>query len=178
MLQEMIVRTYAIGPVETRDMGQRLRADDIRIFNQSGFELPIYTDSILVRGVYKNFEEFKNNAPSIAGYEIRVDRGSLVLYIKEGGGESYYSHKVWGYCDGKNAFMLLDGDLYPVWKEQKSFYLLGSKEKVVSSTRIPIIIPAGQLGYSIVSSEAMKKGKLPLTNLRIFSLDMKTGRIF
>jgi hypothetical protein len=95
--------------------------DDIREFNASRFNAPI-DENLPARGVYANFEEFRNNTPSIQNFEIRLENHERVLYIRESGA-TYYSHDAWGYCDGKDIYIMRDGILCPAWKEGKAFYL-------------------------------------------------------
>jgi hypothetical protein len=95
--------------------------DEIRQFNASRFEAPI-SDTAFVRGVYANFEEFRNNAPSIQDFEIKMENNERLLYIRESG-NTYYSHDAWGYCDGKDIYVMRDGILCPAWKEGKAFYI-------------------------------------------------------
>ncbi|WP_431214712.1 hypothetical protein ACQ86N_08080 [Puia sp. P3] len=111
---------------------RRLRLEDIHRFNESRFGLPINGDSSLVPGAYASFEEFRNNDPSIRHYEIRLENNKRLLYISEGANSSYYSHDAWGYCDGKNIFVMRDGILYPAWKEGKAFYISGSPDPAIT----------------------------------------------
>lgn len=94
---------------------------DIREFNASRFHAPI-NDNRPAPGVYANFEEFRNNTPSIQNFEIKVENNERVLYIRESGA-TYYKHDAWGYSDGKDIFIMRDGVLCPAWKEGKAFYL-------------------------------------------------------
>ena len=79
-------------------------------------------------------EEFRNNDPSIRHFEIRLENNKRLLYISEGANRSYYSHDAWGYCDGKNIFVMRDGILYPAWKEGNAFYISGSPDAAISSS--------------------------------------------
>jgi hypothetical protein len=99
-----------------------LTLESILRFNRSRFEAPIAAGETLRPGVYADFEEFRNNAPSIRDFEIKEERDYRLLYIKTGG-NSCYSHDAWGYCDGKNVFVMRDGILCRAWKEGNAFYL-------------------------------------------------------
>jgi hypothetical protein len=110
--------------------GRRLAFDDIRLFNQSRYSAIIFNDSTpLVKGVYRDFQEFRNNAPSIHNFETTKKKDRLLLYLKEGNGNSFYSRTAWGYCDGKNIYVMKDGVLILTWREGKAFYLLGQPEE-------------------------------------------------
>ncbi|HET6255386.1 MAG TPA: hypothetical protein VFE32_15000 [Puia sp.] len=101
--------------------GRWVDLDDIRQFNASRFNAPIDDDQP-ARGVYANFEEFRNNTPSIQNFEIKLEDRKRLLYIRESG-TTYYTHDAWGYCDGKDIYIMRDGVLCPAWKEGKAFYL-------------------------------------------------------
>jgi hypothetical protein len=94
---------------------------DIQRFNASRFNAPI-GDDLPARGVYVTFEEFRNNTPSIQNFEIKLENHERLLYIRESG-NTFYSHEVWGYCDGKDIYVMRDGILCPAWKEGKAFYV-------------------------------------------------------
>jgi hypothetical protein len=100
----------------------------IRQFNASRFDAPIGNTPALIRGVYASFEEFRNNAPSIQDFEIKMDNNARLLYIREAG-KTYYSHDAWGYCDGKDIYVMRDGILCPAWKEGKAFYFYNDTRK-------------------------------------------------
>jgi hypothetical protein len=103
--------------------GRLISLEDILQFNRSRFDAPIAANGTLRPGVYADFEEFRNNAPSIRDFEIRKEKNNRLLYIRTGG-TSCYSHDAWGYCDGKNIFVMRDGILFHAWREGKAFYLL------------------------------------------------------
>ena len=130
---------------------------DIREYNRSRFSAPIGISAKLTPGVYTSFYEFRNNAPSIRDFEIKLEKKKRVLYIKEQG-RSYYSHNVWGYCDGRNIFVMRDGVLCHAWREGKAFYFLGGANKEVT-------VPPAVAGI----------GK-PGTPDPIFTIDMDSGK--
>jgi hypothetical protein len=103
------------------DQGNWIGLEEIRQFNSVRFNAPIGGDGSLTRGVYTCFNEFRNNAPSIADFEVRLGDNQRFLYLRESG-KSYYSHDAWGYCDGKNIYIMRDGELCPAWKEGQAFY--------------------------------------------------------
>ena len=107
------------------DENRSVALADIRQFNASRFHAPINDDQP-ARGVYANFEEFRNNAPSIQNFEIREENHERVLYIRESGA-TYYKHDAWGYSDGKDIYIMRDGILCPAWKEGNAFYIPASQ---------------------------------------------------
>ena len=128
VLSDMVDSISAITSSRA-DRGRRIRLDDITRFNRSRFDAPITGAGTLVAGVYANFEEFRTNKPSIENYEIRMEKKDRTLYLKDAGGNSYYSHDAWGYCDGNNIYIMRNGILLPVWREGNGFYFLGQTYK-------------------------------------------------
>jgi hypothetical protein len=108
-----------------RNSGRWISGEDIRRFNRSRFDIPIFDSNTLIRGVYTGFQEFRNNAPSIRDFEVRPDNGHLALYLRNGDGSSYYTHDVWGFCNGKQVFIMRDGLLHLLQKDGNSFYFYG-----------------------------------------------------
>lgn len=149
----------------------------IRQFNQSRFVLPI-DNATLTSGVYANFEEFRNNAPSIQNYEIKMDGADLLLYIKDAGGKSYYSHNAWGYCNGKDIFIMRDGVLRFAWKEGKAFYFFSSNRSKTEYKGTPMLggtpLATADLAGVIITSNM----RLYNNNPYIYTIDMDTGSIY
>ena len=153
--------------VTQRKQGQTrlVSRDDILQYNQSRFTNPI-DSGFLNTGVYKNFEEFKNNAPSIKEFEVRTEKSTRLLYIKEGG-TSYYSHNAWGYCDGKNIYIMRDGILNPVWREGKAWYFNGETD---------FDIPEYTFSNNGTNMAAASRREVKRT--RIFTLDIDNDTIY
>jgi hypothetical protein len=138
-----------------KENGPRVALEDIRQFNASRFDAPI-AETPPARGVYANFEEFRNNTPSIQDFEIKTENNEHLLYIRESG-KTYYSHDAWGYSDGKDIYVMRDGILCPAWKEGKAFY-------------IPSGTTAGG-ALTIARNHDYKQRS-------IYSIDMDTGDIY
>jgi hypothetical protein len=141
---------------QRRGNGRQIPLTAIHQFNQSRFVSPIDSNPNLIRGVYASFEEFRNNEPSIQNFEIKMAGPNLLLYIKESNGRSYYSHEAWGYCDGKNIFIMRDGALRSAWKEGKAFYFSASG-----------------------TTASISSNTTPYNHSRyIYTIDMDTGSIY
>lgn len=83
---------------------------------QANAQIPIVKDSVLVKGFYKDFKEFKNNNPSInIDYEIEskevncgssdssesFDKFTVLVSSKN----AVQVEKVWGFCDGERIYI-------------------------------------------------------------------------
>ena len=138
---------------------------------------PLGVADTLQKGVYASFEEFKNNRPTIFDYEVKQEDNFLMsLHLKDEQGTAYYSRKMWGYCDGKELYVMMDGNLFPVLPCNGAYYVLGSKEYQVKTTKMPVFLlfPAAAVamgGFASVSEKVYRK-------LRFFKLDMESGEIY
>lgn len=83
--------------------------------------------SIPKKGVYKTFDEFVNNAPSITDYEIKLDKKADIMYVKDAAGSGYVLHDFWGYCDGQHFFINSAGNVFPIWRQGYTFNAYGFK---------------------------------------------------
>jgi hypothetical protein len=149
--------------------------EQIDSFNRTRFDYAMDTVTRPVKGVYVNVEEFKNNAPSVSQYELSKDKsGNMELRVPDGSGQLVYTHTVWGFCDGKQTYVMMDGNLFPVFCVQHQFYVLGSKEYHDKKLWIPIFIPvspvAGIYGSADISENVVR-------TLHLFRLDVKTGHV-
>jgi hypothetical protein len=118
--------------------GHWIAGEDIRRFNQSRFDIPILDSAILVRGVYTAFEEFRSNTPSIRDFEIQPVKGSLALYVRNADGSSSYTHQAWGFCDGRQIYLMRNGLLHLLRKDGNSFYFYGIDVAPSNSTSPPL----------------------------------------
>ena len=166
--------------------GRRIRFDDILRFNHARFDAAIVKADALMAGVYANFDEFRNNAPSIQHFEIREDNGDQLLYIKDAAGASYFSHDAWGYCDGKKLYIMRDGILFPLWKEGNGYYFLSTTYKETtqdieyfdpgtSDIHSPggAVVPGKPGGWYPAGTR-----KVSSTVQRIFTVDMDSGKSY
>ena len=149
--------------------------DQIDSFCHARFDYPMDTATKLVKGVYANIDEFKNNQPSILQYEITKDKKSnMELDVPDGNGRFIYTHTVWGFCDGNQIYVMMDGNVFPVFVVQHQFYVLGSKEYQDHKLWIPFAFPLGAVAF--VSGAADVKDNVT-RSLRLFRLDLRTGEI-
>jgi hypothetical protein len=163
--------------------------EDIIRFNQSRFDNPINEGKPLKPGVYTGFDEFRDNAPSIANFEIKMENGARLLYIREAGGSVYYSHKAWGYCDGKNVYVMRDGYLQQAWRVGKAWYFYALSDKEVytigpdgtprsSSPLTGKPGPAGTPSAATPDGSLVGIAKEELHEHRIYTIDMDTGMFY
>jgi hypothetical protein len=163
--------------------GRHLQREEILQFNRSRFDAEITHATFLTPGVYASFEEFKNNAPSVPHFEIRLEKKDQLLYIRDANGSFYYSHDAWGYCDGRSVFIMRDGKLYPIWKEGKAFYFVGQAYKEIYTPNSPEAAREdqqgiiGTYGYPADSGPPNTTGS-EVNVRRIYTVDMDSGAVY
>ena len=151
--------------------------EQIDSFCRIPFNYPMDTATRLTKGVYVSVEEFRNNSPSIRTYEVSKDpKSNLELQIPDENGKLYYTHTVWGFCDGKQVYVMMDGNVFPVFCVHHQFYVLGSKQYRNPKVNVPMIIPLG-IGYAIFLGGINSIADNVSRTLRLFRLDVQSGEI-
>ena len=155
--------------------GRSLRLEEIEQFNHSRFSILTDTSIVRTRGVYASFNEFRNNEPSIQDFLVREVKDKTRLYIKNAAGEMTYSPNAWGYCDGKDIFVMKDGILYRTWREGKGYYFYyeedDGRHPHHNGAYVPPLSPYGEPPAHGIFGNS---GKVDC----IFAVDMDTGDIY
>ena len=143
---------------------------ELNNFNERRFSYPILKDTIWKEGVYMNFNEFRNNQPSIIKYTIEKNKkiGKIVYNITRGN-ERTQILKYWGYCDGKKIYT---GEWeYPLSRIGNTFEFFTYRLDYFKDIT-PALIPGG------VFVQAFKGGTTKEKVLEPFQIDMETGKIY
>ena len=126
LLDTFMVQVAVLDLEKERRLVTRRQIDS---FNRANFDYPMDTATSFAKGVYATAEDFWKNAPSITNYSIDTDKsGHSELNIPDATGKMYYTHTVWGFCDGAQRYAMMDGNLFPIFLVGHQFYVLGSKE--------------------------------------------------
>jgi hypothetical protein len=181
---------YFMGQVATTDLGRERRLvtyQQIDSFNRARFAYPMDTATRLVKGVYATVDEFRNNAPSILNYTVDNDpSGKPQLNVADESGQLYFNHTAWGFCDSNQVYVMMDGNLFPVFTVGHQFYVMGSKEYRQKTRRVGYsigsIMPIGAvMGMGTYFSASATAGADisggTTRTLRIFRVDPVTGMI-
>jgi hypothetical protein len=83
---------------------------------------------------------------------------------------------IWGFCDGKQAYVMMDGNVFPVFCVQHQFYVLGSKQYRNPKVNVPMFIPLG-LGYAVLMGGVNNIGDNVSRTLSVFRLDVQSGQV-
>lgn len=155
---------------QKQNSGRPISRQQISEFNRSRFDKFADTNTTYAKGVYANFEEFKNNSPSIRDFEIKIEKKDHLLYIKDEAGKTTFSADAWGYSDGDSLFIMRDGILWPVWKEEKAFYFYALSDKEINPPQN--IYAFGRPLYTPPARENLEEETC------IYTLDIDTGEIY
>jgi hypothetical protein len=85
---------------------------------QTRFNLPILTTNQYKRGIYKSFQEFINNSPSITEFRTETKGFTTSLYDVRG---SKINTAIFGFCDGETCWMYWAGYCTPLTRVGNSF---------------------------------------------------------
>lgn len=144
---------------------------ELAALNRQRYTYPMDTARQLQKGIYATVEEFRNNHPSVFNYVIeKGENGLLHLYLKDERGNTFFSRKMWGYCDGERCYMMMDGNLSPLFKVDHAFYAWGFRESKIKTTSVPVIV-SGVYGAGSVNEETAR-------NLHLYALDVFTGTAY
>ncbi len=133
---------------------------------------PIVHASAYKKGVYKDFNEFRLNAPSFTEYEIRAGEMGDIIYVMENG-SSYPLRTAWGYCNGADLFINAGDKYSKLIKCQQTFYFSGSKG-IQRKTRRDL----PSLSLLNLATDSGKKHTLFIRFIRFYQVDMETGEVY
>jgi hypothetical protein len=92
-------------------------------------DYPIVKNKPLSKGVYRNFIEFRDNAPGITGFSFREKSNPIgneydaTRGVIKSKGEVL--ENVWGYCDGQQIFIKVGEEFFEVFQEEGIFWFEG-----------------------------------------------------
>ncbi len=171
-LRNSLSKLFTVNMDNVFARGRKLSVIDIYNSNNKNRVMPILTAVSFAKGVYKTFDEFKMNAPSLKDYELRKSELGDLLYVKENNTE-YPERNVWGYCDGTNIF-INSGDKYSTAiKNQDAFYFEGIKG-IIRKTRHDA--PYTSL-FNVVTNTGRKVTKFKGV-IKYYQVDMETGEAY
>ena len=152
--------------------GRKLSFNDIQTNYKMQQSLSILNAPVFTKGVYKTFEEFKKNAPSLKEYEFRESEMGDLLYVKNNGTE-YPERNAWGFCDGTNLFINSGNKFSSLIKSQHTFYFEGLKG---SERKAKHDIPYTSL-FNVITNTGRKITKFKGV-LKYYQVDMETGEVY
>lgn len=110
---------------------------------QRRLQIPLFTDTVLPAGIYQNFEEFKNNAPSIKKVKFIRHKNGDVKEILSADSSVIDRTSFWGFSDGKDRYIVFQKGIHKLHSIDKSFRLRFYRRMSEASP-----IPSGNSTYS------------------------------
>ena len=129
----------------------------IRNQNQQ-LDIPILVDNTYREGAYANFEEFRQNKPSIKDYQpVNIDKNNL-RFVSTGENNKVDTLAIWGLCRNNQIYKYDDGVLVPIEKQQNGFVISGYIQKANSRNSNIMFgaVVGGALGALVASSGSGK----------------------
>ncbi len=171
-LKNSLTKLYQINLEEIIAKRRKLSYDEIVTSNAKKSGLPILNFITYKKGAYKNFEEFKNNSPSIIEYELREGKLGDILYVRVDKKE-YPERNAWGFCDGVNLF-INSGDKYSkLIRHQNTFYFAGIKS-IDRNVKHELMYTSL---FNLATNTGRKKTSFKAVE-KYYQVDMDTGEIY
>ncbi len=104
---------------------KKLTTEEFNDYYSRQYKLPILRDTLLKKGIYETFSEFKNNNPR--NKEILFTEGKLADQLFEiAGKDTILNRNHWGFCDGKNIYIKMGLNYFKLYKTKDDFLFIGS----------------------------------------------------
>jgi hypothetical protein len=145
---------FSIGDIET-GMNKR-------------FDLAVYR-SALQKGVYKNFNEFKNNAPSSTDQVFVYDKNENIDRLTDKEGKPFSMEGNWGICDGQKRYLYIRGHFSELIPFDKGFRV----RSYVTEAEL-----CGSRGSYDLLSATFGRLKAGSRLIQYFDIDMETGKLY
>jgi hypothetical protein len=175
-LNALLRHVAAITPEQWNKKNKYLSFHKIDSFSSQRQFYPVLLENVYKKGVYKSFEEFKNNTPSISDYSIKKTEKADLLYVKDEQGQELPIRKVWGFCDGTTIYINSGNIYFPLFKYKRNFYAFATKHLTKTKT-INAAAEAGKfiLGLGTVGPSWKYDMKLKTS---LMQLDLQSGVLY
>jgi hypothetical protein len=144
-------------------------------------ELPIFQVAVPEKGIYCSFNEFKYNQPCFKDFVIRFEARTDIIYAKGADGNFFVKRDVWGLSDGKNVFIRMGDNLFPMYRRDNTWEFFGTFKFVQTNFEIPEMFGPG-IPLVIAAAAAASKGiddaKFKAIDMRPYQVDMETGNFY
>jgi hypothetical protein len=140
------------------------------------FQLPVFNDTFLVAGLYKTFEEFQKNSPSVP--DITIGRlNEDIMEVRDAAFTIISTGTFWGLCDGKNRYINFMGGTYQLHPFEKGFRLIfyrrESQKIIGTGDNVYANVPGAGIIAPVNLINSFKKNIRP----EYLYLNMETGQI-
>jgi hypothetical protein len=152
--------------------------DEVKNYTTAQKNIPLLNDTIYPKGIFKTFEEFRENKPSIKNFDPGKKGKTDELYVTDEKGGTYAIRNFWGYSDGRKLFINQASNLFELIKIQNTFYTYGFKAIVkVNPKDIPGNTVANILIFGFAGANYNSRVYYTAKS-KALQLDMETGELF
>lgn len=201
VVRESFTRVYALGMIEEALAGaldrlktadyaraalRNLAKEQVDEYYARLHTTPIMNAERPAKGVYRTFEEFRQNRPSDTAFEVRFEALVDHLYIKDKNGNVYLERNVWGICDGQRLFIKINSNFFQLFRQQNAweFYgvklqemMLGSQQPGMRSSALSAPTPGTALAAAGLF-DLMSNARINFRTLTAYQIDPETGKPF
>lgn len=142
---------------------KKLSESEVKAYYNNRFLTPVLTDTLIQKGIFLTFEDFKKNKPLNTEFRLKNGKVTDELYILNGKEESLITD-FWGFYNGEKLFIKTGLNIFPAVRRQNTFEIFGAKY-VTNNHNNP---QPGEL----LRINSMK------INKKILQLDMATGNFY
>jgi len=171
-LRSSLTKIFTIDIKNVIAKGNKISRTELEKYNKKTAELNILNEVVYKKGVYKNFQEFISNSPSIADFEYKKAKKGDAIYIKDASGEYLYRN-AWGFSDGKDLYINSADKYFQLIREGNAFYFNGMK----SITRKSVHVAEYTSAFNLMTNTGVKK-TVYKTEYKYYQVDMETGDVY
>ena len=113
----IFINVHSTGPEITEEQFQNL------IFSR--YQYPILKAAKLSAGIFHNYEDFLNNKPHPVEFEVYYEKNKR--HLKSTTIVDSVINESWGFSDGKDLFINVDGSFYKLIRSENTFDLMGPR---------------------------------------------------
>ena len=168
-LKKIVGRIISFQNTGVSSLKRQMTLPEVVRYYKSAVELPILKDSVLNKGVYLTYDDFKKNKPRYTSFEVQKRSLNDIVYLKEAGGKDILLKNVWGYSDGDTLFIKRSQHFCPLRRLGNTFYFI-NKSFLVSTEKIPSFNKYSPFMYESITVYHEK--------YNLYQLDMETGEGF
>ena len=143
---------------------RKFTGQEVEAYYKKQYGIPILTDSVFVKGIYLNFEDFKNNNPPERNYEIVKDIRADLITVKQKDGKDIPMRDAWGYCDGHMLYIRSGSNYFLLQRRANNFYIFGNRRLTRPQYRLAPFTSHGNQRFYV--------------ELRPYVLDWDSGGIY
>lgn len=104
-LKKIVARINSFKNTGIGSLKRQMTFAEVMQYYKRAAEVPILKDSIVNKGIYMTFDDFKKNKPSYTSFDVQKRLLNDFVYVKDVAGKDILLKDLWGYCDGDTLFI-------------------------------------------------------------------------